>query len=87
MSKERRLGKFYLSGNIMNDPLPYQKIFSGMVVLRAEYDAILDRAEYIAASEHFEPIPDGAMIPEYLCELTAEDGRIIKWRWFPVFQG
>lgn len=40
-------------------------LFAHVVVTRVEYDLGRDLIEYTGCSELFEPIPDGALAPEY----------------------
>lgn len=69
MSKRRR-GKFYISGDILDNPQDYAHIFTDVVVVKAVYDWSEDKVEYLAWSEAFDELPEGAVIPTYDCMVT-----------------
>lgn len=81
-----RIGRFYLTNDVENDPFAYQAFFADVVVLRAQRDFVRNRTEYILACEQFEPIPPGSEIPEYVA--TIDHGTLnVTWHTLELFVG
>ena len=74
--EERRYGRFKIPRNFMYGPDDnvLQDIMKDIIVLRAEYLAVYDKFEYIAASKHFKKVPENCEPIEYVIDYeTVED--------------
>lgn len=78
----KRRGKFCISGAFMDDSMrtgdadALLQLMGMVVITRAEYLYLKDVFEYIAVSEYFDEIDDGAEIPEY--NVIVHSGSICK---------
>ncbi len=67
MFKDRRIGKFILSTEIIdNRPDLVLNIMGRCIVVKVEFSFMDDHLEYTAISEHFKEIPVGGCIPVYV---------------------
>lgn len=71
---DRRLGSFSIQNELVRQAPPEElaKVFTGMIVLRAELLAESDAFEYVAWSKHFRPIEVGEQVPIYFIEITTD---------------
>jgi hypothetical protein len=64
----RRIGKFYVTQEILRDPKLFEShkaVFGKILPLHIEHQYYKQYAEYIGISELFEPIEVGQVIPLY----------------------
>ena len=73
--KNRRLGKFYITFDAIEDDYNYIcKVMGEVIVIRAETLLHMDSIEYIAISKHFDIVEPGFKMPEYKAIIHYEDG-------------
>lgn len=66
ITKNRRLGKFRISSEIINStPWVAAFLMSQCIIVRAEQLWECGGVEYVAISRHFDEVPTGAIVPEY----------------------
>jgi hypothetical protein len=76
--KNRRLGKFYITGDYLDGFNPnVQQIMGQCVILRSEYMIHMDAIEYIAVSDKFDELEEGRKPPEYTWII---DEGILSWK-------
>lgn len=77
MLKDRRIGKFQIGLDVINDaPEVVTLIMGQTIVLRAEHVLSLSSIEYEAICEHFDELAGGEIVPEYDVVYDGETGAI-----------
>lgn len=65
---------------IMKDPETVMKMFSEVLIIRAENCFVADDIIYYGYSKHFEEMPEGSIVPEYMVVVTSDADKIsFKW--------
>ena len=73
----KRYGKFSICTDfIVNDPEMVKKIFSNIIIVRAECNYINKTIDYEGISDLFDEIDQGEMIPEYRIIFNKENDSI-----------
>jgi hypothetical protein len=73
--KHRRLGKFFVKKEFINDKLDKVKeVLSHMVVIEARYTNEHNRFDYVSICDLFDEVKDGEMVPWY--ELFFENKKL-----------
>ena len=78
-----RKGKFVLDRElIIGDYKSVMHILSTVLVIRAENDFMTNAITYWAYSDHFEPIAEGLIAPEYQAIITRQENAtdLVTWR-------
>ena len=72
MIKNRAIGTFRIPLRVINDyPSIVLDFMFGMIVLKADFVLEADCVQYTAiSSKHFRSIPDGAVAPEYILNIS-----------------
>ncbi len=82
-TQERRYGKITVSRDMVKNRAEYlQAVLSNVVVLQTEYDFISDSTIYKCASSHFDPVPPGDIVPEYIAYLSCKPDSFQLIVWF-----
>jgi hypothetical protein len=77
-----RKGKFVIDRELMiRNYKSVMGILSTVLVIRAENDFMTDTITYWAYSEHFEPIAEGLMAPEYQAIITSHESETETLSW------
>lgn len=76
--RTRKLGTFRISATALRDPDGLQNLFVGMVIVDVRPSWLDDWTHYVAWHETFDPVPEGAVIPEYL-PTYPQDGVTPSW--------
>ena len=80
---ENRGGIFRIGRDVIKMlPADAMAILTTVLVVRAEMDYMTDCVEYQGYSQHFDPLPRGNVLTEYIPWLERDDDRnlTITWR-------
>lgn len=70
-----RVGKFRIYGSgLFADVGISLAIFARVIVLRCAFDSVDNAYRYRAWCPDFDPVPSGAVVPEYMVEVAARPG-------------
>lgn len=78
MMKKQRVGFFYVTTDILINPIAYAGLFQGLVVVGMEVDHMMQKVKYFAACVKFDIINEGEIIPEYIPTYSASS-IVPKW--------
>lgn len=79
MNISKRVGKFKISGRVMQDePDIVMEVMARCAILRCEHMAYGNYYEYCAISPDFDEVPMGEEIPEYLSTVIQNVRRLGK---------
>lgn len=82
MFEDRRLGKFSIDVEVMNDRPDVVKALMGQcIVLRAEHLLASNVVEYVAQCDEFDEAEPGLVVPTYNIEITETDTEmVLDWK-------
>ena len=80
--KERRIGRFIIPDMWMIvRPQTVFNIMTSVIVVRAESRYDVDGIDYIALGEHFDPVPNCEIAPNYLFKFSLDESRNETFSW------